>query len=158
MQKKDAKLKIKLDECDNLRWKIVQKEKQIKRIPLNPIKTAIVGVLCAFSAFAIGWIPHGTYKRFENASRTALNDWVELGHSENDSHGRELLADIQKYSEKADSVIWIPFVVLAISLVLLVVAIFVSKKKIPAQQEKAKSQLADLKRELLAIELSIGEE
>lgn len=157
-QRKDAKLKIKLDECDNLRWKIAQKEKQIKRTPYNPIKTGIVGALCAFSAFAIGWVPHGIYKNFENASRTSLNDWVEFGHSESDSHGQELLANIQKYSEKADSVIWIPFVVLAISIVLLVVAVFVSKKKVPAQQEKAKSQLENLKKELLAIELSIGEE
>lgn len=157
-QRKDAKLKIKLDECEMIKWRIYKKEKQIKRIPLNPIKTGIVGALCAFSAFAIGWVPHGIYKNFENASRTSLNDWVEFGHSGSDSHGQELLANIQKYSEKADSVIWIPFVVLAISIVLLVVAIFVSKKNVPSQQEKARSELEGLKKELLAVELSIGEE
>lgn len=156
-QRSDAKLKIKLDKCDMIKWRIYKKEKQIRRIPFNPIKTAIVGALCAFSAFAIAWVPHGIYKTFENASRTSLEYWIELGHSENDSYGQELLADVQNYAEKANSLIWIPFVVLAVSLVLLVVAIIVSKKNVPAEQEKAKSQVEELKKELLAIELSLGE-
>ena len=73
--------------------------------------------------------------------------WIELGHSETDETGQELAADIAKYTQKANSLIWIPFVVLAISILVIVIVVIIVKKQEPQRVEKIAKELESIKSE-----------
>ena len=56
-----------------------------------------------------------------------------------------MVADINQRQAAANGVLWIPFVVLGISIVIIVLVYLNSKKKVPAKLEKAKNELQALK-------------
>ena len=125
--------------------KIAAKEKQIKKIKSSPVKNMIIGYFIALGAFFFGWIPHWICKAMENASRSSLQMWIELGHSETDSYGQELVAEINQRQAMANSVLWIPFVLLGIGIVVSILIFFLTKKKVPEKLEKANNELETLK-------------
>ena len=84
----------------------------------------------------------------ENSSRWALEQWIELGHSEADNFGQELVAEINQRQAAANGVLWIPFVVLGIGIVITIFVYLASKKKVPSKIEKAKNELDALKRDV----------
>ena len=108
--------------------------------------TILVAILSAF-AFLLSWIPHWIALFKEAASKTMLAEWIDLGHSESDDYAKELAADIIRYHNEAISVVWIPFVVLAIGIGLTVLAFFLARKKTPLKMEKAKKEMEVVKEE-----------
>jgi len=80
-----------------------------------------------------------------NASKNALDMWIELVHSKTDSYGQELVADIERYSNEASSVLWIPFVILAIGIAISVLVFVLSKKKAPSKVAKLEEELRKIK-------------
>lgn len=124
---------------------IETKEKQIRNANNSPIKNAILSGIISLVAFFFGWIPHWVGLAKTNASRNALDMWIELGHSKTDSYGRELVADIEKYSNEANSVLWIPFVILGIGIVVSIIVFILSKRKVPQKVAKLKEELNKLK-------------
>ena len=155
--REDALFQQKLNEYEMLQWRINKQERYIKRLPNSWIKTVVIGVILSLVAFLIGWTPYWVFKGFENASRTSLNDWIELGHSENDSFALELKADAARYAETADSLIWIPFVALVIAIVLTILLVILYKNNIPRKTEEAEQKLQALKNAANKVMLSLGE-
>jgi hypothetical protein len=124
---------------------IVLKEKQIKKAQTSPIRNCILSGIISLVAFFFGWIPHWVGLAKARASRNALDMWIELGHSKTDSYGQELVADIERYSNEANSVLWIPFVILGIGIVISVIVYILSKKKVPQKVVKLEEELKKLK-------------
>lgn len=125
---------------------IALKEKQIKMAQTSPIRNCILSVVFSFVAFFFGWIPYWDNLAKVNGSRNALEMWIELGHSKTDSYGQKIVADIERYSSKANSVIWIPFVILGIGIIVSVIVFVLSKKNVPQKITKLKEKLNKLKK------------
>ena len=124
---------------------IAAKEKQISKAKKAPIRNAILSGVLSLVAFFFGWIPHWVGLAKTNASKNALDMWIELGHSKTDSYGQELVADIERYSNEASSVLWIPFVILAIGIAISVLVFVLSKKKAPSKVAKLEEELRKIK-------------
>lgn len=124
---------------------IALKEKQIGKAKKAPIRNAILSGILSLVAFFFGWIPHWVGLAKTNASKNALDMWIELGHSKTDSYGQELVADIERYSNEASSVLWIPFVILAIGIAISVLVFVLSKKKVPSKVAKLEEELRKIK-------------
>ena len=125
--------------------KIAAKEKQIKKIKSSPVRNMIIGYFASLGAFFFGWIPHWICKAMENASRGALEMWIELGHSATDDYGQELTAEISQRQVAANGTLWIPFVILGIGIIISVLIFFLSKKSVPQKIEKAQRELDSLR-------------
>lgn len=128
--------------------KISLKEREIKKINSSPIKSLIIALAISLGGFFFGWIPHWVCKSMERSSRWALEQWIELGHSETDNFGQELVAEINQRQAAANGVLWIPFVILGIGIVITIFVYLASKKKVPLKLEKAKNELEVLKRDI----------
>lgn len=124
---------------------IALKEKQIKKAQTSPIRNCILSGIISLVAFFFGWIPHWVGLAKAIVSRNALDMWIELGHSKTDSYGQELVADIERYSNEASSVLWIPFVILGIGIVISVIVYILSKKKVPQKVAKLEEELRKIK-------------
>ena len=153
----DAKFQQKLNEYEILQWRINKQERYIKHLPNSWIKTIIIGAILSLMAFLLGWTPYWAFKGFESASRMSLNDWIELGHSETDSFAIELKENATRYAETADTLIWIPFVVLAIVIVITILLVILTKKNIPNKQKQAEQKLDILMTAANKVMLSLGE-
>lgn len=125
--------------------KISAKEKQIKKIKSSPVRNMIIGYFASLVAFLFGWIPHWVCKVMEKGSRSALEMWIELGHSATDDYGQELTAEISQHQAAANGTLWIPFAMLGIGIVISIVIFFVTKNKVPAKLNKAEKELSELK-------------
>ena len=129
----------------NRKERVAAKEKQISKAKKAPIRNAILSGVLSLVAFFFGWIPHWVGLAKTNASKNALDMWIELGHSKTDSYGQELVADIERYSNEASSVLWVPFVILAIGIVILALVFIFSKKNVPAKVAKLEEELRKVK-------------
>ena len=125
--------------------KIATKEREIRNIKASPIKNLIITVIISLIATAIAWIPYLICKTSEKGYRGALADWIELGHSESDSYGQELISEINKAAEAGNSVLWIPFAVLAVGIVLVIIVFVLTKNKASAKVDKCNEELVKLK-------------
>ena len=126
--------KAKLNEIEN-------KAKKFKKASKYHIRTTIISAILSLIAFLFGWIPCWINLFMAAVSRTQLQMWVELGHSESDATGQEFSASIEKYTKQANSLIWIPFVILAVGFMITVIVYMVSKGKTPAKKEAAEEDL-----------------
>lgn len=127
--------------------RIAKKEKQLRVAKRLHIRAAILGGILSLLTFLFGWLPCWISLFKAKASQTQLEMWIELGHSETDETGQELAADIVKYTQKANSLIWIPFVVLAISILVIVIVVIIVKKQEPQRVEKITKELESIKSE-----------
>ena len=105
------------------------------------IRITVLSGIVSLIAFLFGWIPHWVFSFQAYASRTQLESWIELGHSETDKTGQEFSADIIKHTSEANSVIWIPFAILGIGIIVTILVFVVVKRKTPIKMEKAKKEL-----------------
>ncbi len=134
------KQREKLDEIEN-------KAKAVKRAANYYIRiTIIVGVLSAV-AFLLSWIPHWIFLLLASSNQSMYQGWIDLGHSETDSFAQECLADLEKYIKQANSVLWIPFVVLGIGIIVTIAALLLSRSRVPKKVDKASEELKALVRE-----------
>ena len=142
LQKKRAKLN-----------EIEHKAKRFKKASKYHIRMTILSGILSLIAFLLGWIPCWINLIMAGVSNYQLQMWVELGHSESDTTGQEFAANIQKYTEQANSVTWIPFVILAVGFAITVVVFMISKGKMPVKKEAAEQ---DLKKTVKAYEEEYG--
>ena len=80
----------------------------------------------------------------KNNDESVLAAWIEMGHSESDSMGQELIAQTAKYGVQARNTYWIPFAVLGLCFVIAVLVYIISKKKVPQKVEKLEEELRRL--------------
>lgn len=128
--------------------KISSKEEEIKKINFSPVRNLIKVLVISLIPFLFGWIPHWYWKRLEKSARWILEQWIEMGHSETDATGQELVTAINERQAAANGVLWIPFVILGVGVIVAVLVFFASKKKVPARIEKAKEELDALRRDV----------
>lgn len=121
---------------EEIRQKNIEEEKQkiqndilkIKRTPMiNFLKrTTVIAV-----TFLLGWIPYWIAIFFKNNNEMALDFWKNTGHSETDAQGQTIVENIARYNAIAIGTIWIPFVILAIGIVISVVLYCKAKRLVP---------------------------
>ena len=128
------KQKRKLDDVE-------KKAKAYKKAKIFHIYSAIISGVISLVAFLFGWIPHWANLFMAAASKSQLDAWIELGHSETDKTGQEFAENIAKYSAQANATIWIPFVVLGIGIAITVLVFFLAKKKTPIKTENAEKEM-----------------
>ena len=75
--------------------------------------------------------------------------WLEFGHSATDKTGLEFSTNIEMYTNKASSVVWIPFVVLAMCIVLSILSLVKTK-------QKQKVELCNLTNEINTLKVEIA--
>ena len=127
--------------------KINDKQKEIKKIQSAPIKNGIIVSVLSLVGFLLGWIPHWVALAKAKASQNQLQMWIDLGHSKSDPFAKELIADIDKYTKQANSVIWIPFVLLLVGVVVTIIIIVKSKKNVPSKLSIARQELESLNKD-----------
>ena len=120
---------------------IKRKAKAYKRAQVFHIYSVIISGVISLVAFLFGWIPHWVSLFMAAASKSQLDAWIELGHSETDKTGQEFAENIAKYSAQANATIWIPFVVLGIGIAITVLVFFLAKKKTPIKTENAEKEM-----------------
>ena len=108
----------------------IQKQgKKVKRI-YKSVQTAIVlSILFSLLAFLFGWIPYWFWDRKRSQSEWAIQQMYEFGHDDNNKYVQEFYADRAHEIEMRDSVLWIPFVVLAVGIIVSFVLIVVVRKR-----------------------------
>ena len=126
---------------------IKEKDIKYKRAEKYHIRATVFAGIFSLVAFLIGWIPHWIALFKEAASKSQLSEWIDLGHSETDSFGQELVSDIARYGKEASSVMWIPFAVLGLGIVISVLVFFLAKNKTQSKMEKAKKELDTITKE-----------
>ena len=128
------KQKEKLGEIEN-------KAKAVKRAAIYHIRMTILAGILSAVAFLFSWIPHWIDLLFVASNKTMLREWLDLGHSESDDFAQECLANIDKYTKQANSVLWIPFVILAIGIIITIAVFLLSRNKAQAKVDKASDEL-----------------
>lgn len=136
MRQREAiqKQKEKLNEVE-------RKAKTVKKAAIYHIRMAILSGTMSLAAFLLGWIPYWISLFKATASKSQLQMWVELGHSESDATGQEYVAEITKYTKEANSVLWIPFVILGIGVITTILVFILSKRKTQGKVDKASDEL-----------------
>ena len=122
---------------------VERKKKALKKAYVFHIRVAITSGIISLIAFLVGFIPYWYNLIAKAASEKTLQEWIELGHKETDSYGQELVADIAKYDSQAASIIWLPFVILGIGIIVTIFLFFLAKKKVPSKIEKAEKELKE---------------
>lgn len=121
------------------------KEEQIKKIQTSTIKNRILIGIIFLGMFLLGWIPYWHILIEKDVRSNALDMWIELGHSKTDSHGQNLVALVDSCTDRANSVLWLPFVILGVQIVISIVLFVFSKKKTSQKVMKLKEDLKKLK-------------
>lgn len=123
------------------------KAKAVKRASVYHIRIAVFSGIITLVVFLFGWIPHWVNLLFVVSNKTMLREWIDLGHSESDEFAQECLTNIDKYSKQADSMLWIPFVILAVGVVITITTLFLSRRKTQSKVDKASEELKTIVRE-----------
>ena len=135
------------DKLLNKQSQIEAKQKEIEKIRKSPIKTIIIGGIITAASFLLAWIPYWCFKAIEAWERGMLNDWIEMGHSESDETGQEIVANIEKFSSLAKATIWIPIAVLLIAIGITILLFAHTKKKVPSKVEAIEKEIEALKQQ-----------
>ena len=126
-----------LDVSERTRVQILQKikdedecsEERIKRLKAGPLCDSIcVGVL-AFFAFLLSWHPYLANLTEAKNSKDDFDYMVEQGYSITNPYVEEYANNVRIYLEKANSFLWIPFLVFAVGAALAVFVFEYSKKR-----------------------------
>ncbi len=103
-------------------------EAKIRRINKSPITAGIVGGIITLIAFLLGWIPYWYYDYQRSICKSNLETMFSLGHTMSEPYMQQLYSEGLHAKEMRDSVIWIPFVILGIGILMTIVVIFVLGK------------------------------
>lgn len=123
------------------------KAKAVKKASVYHIRMTILSSILSIVVFILGWIPYWVNLLFVASNKTMLWEWIDLGHSENDEFAQECLTNIDKYSKQAASVLWIPFVALAVGFVVTIAVLLLSRRKAQSKVDKAGEELKTIVRE-----------
>ena len=120
---------------------VEMKAKAVKIAVKYHTRASILSGILSLIAFLLGWIPYWINSFKALASKSQLDMWIELGHSESDATGAELASDISKYTKEANSIVWVPFVILAIGILVTIIVFIVCKNKTQSRVDKASEEL-----------------
>lgn len=123
---------------------IASKRLEIKKARFAPTRNTILAGSLSLGAFLLSWIPYLIGLARVNFAKHLLDMWIEMGYSKTDSYGQELSSDIVRCSNEANSVLWLPFVVLAIGIAITLLVLFLSRKKAPQKLSRLRKELENL--------------
>lgn len=117
--------KTKLKEVEEIR----KKAKKEKRKPfVGLISFLIITLVC----FGLGWIPYLSNLNNAGKNESLANLWVQLGHSTDSEEYLEWMALAEQFRSKANEVLYIPYLILGILLIVTIIAtilLFIWRKK-----------------------------
>lgn len=131
--------------------KINHLEKKIYLVKSKMIKNIILCTVISLVTFFLGFIPYFVFNLFIGQNESALQSWIDLGHSSTDETALEFSANIEMYSSKAQSVLWIPFVILVIFIVLSILLIIKTRRKQIVELSNLTNEMNDLKKEIVNV-------
>ena len=117
--------KTKLKEVEEIR----KKAKKEKRKPfVGLISFLIITLVC----FGLGWIPYLSNLNNAGKNESLANLWLQLGHSTDSEEYLEWMALAEQFRSKANEVLYIPYLILGILLIVTIIAtilLFIWRKK-----------------------------
>lgn len=117
--------KTKLKEVEEIR----KKTKKEKRKPfVGLISFLAITLVC----FGLGWIPYLSNLFNADRNESFARTWIQLGHSTDSEKYLEWMALAEQFRSKANEVLYIPYLILCILLVVTIVAtilLFIWRKK-----------------------------
>ena len=131
--------------------KINDLEKKAYLVKSMIIKNIILCTVMSLVTFFLGFIPYFVFNLFKGQNESALQSWIDLGYSSTDETALEFSANIEMYSSKAQSVLWIPFVILVILIVLSILLIIKTRRKQIVELSNLTSEMNDLKKEIVNV-------
>ena len=109
---------------------IAIKEAKVRKIKRFPITAGIVGGVITLIAFLSGWIPYWYWDYQRSICKSNLETMFSLGHTMSEPYMQQLYSEGLHAKEMRDSVVWIPFAILAVGIVLtIVVVVYKTKQK-----------------------------
>ena len=135
-----AKTNQKLLEAQNKLKEAKEMQKGAKKEKRRPFIWLISFLAITLVAFGLGWIPYLSNISEAEGNEAAAYFWKELGHSTDDETYLEWVSLAEQYRAKADEVLYIPYLILGIFLVLTiavtVLLLFRRKKKLEAVENR----------------------
>ena len=118
------------EQAERKRREIAINEAKIRRIKRSPITAGIVGGIITLIAFLLGWIPYWYWDYQRSICKSNLETMFSLGHTMSEPYMQQLYSEGLHAKEMRDSVVWIPFAILAVGIVLtIVVVVYKTKQK-----------------------------
>lgn len=117
------------------------KEAKIRMINRSPITAGIVGGIIALIAFLLGWIPYWYWDYQRSICKSNLETMFNLGHTMSEPYMQQLYSEGLHAKEMRDSIIWIPFVILAVGIVLSIVVAILKNKSREKQLKELKTNI-----------------
>lgn len=106
----------------------------------------IIGAAFVLFVFLLGWIPHRVFKAKARSDKNVLKTWYELGHKPDESLSAELIDSINHAEKMSKTMIYIPFILLAVCGILLIVFIVIDRRKTNLKLKKVENDLNELKK------------
>ena len=125
---------------------VAAQQAKINKINRSPITAGIVGGIITLIAFLLGWIPYWYWDYHRAISKSNLETLFNLGHTMSEPYMQELYSEGLYAKEMRDSVIWIPFVILAVGIVSTIVVVILKNKTKLKRLIVTRKELEELKR------------
>ena len=150
---REAFLKKEQEEEEAHRLEIERKLKEIrlnnKRKELDknsrlPILSLVIGVLISSLVFVLGWIPYWYFNSHLNFIISEIEDCEAKGMDPSSSYVQYLYQQGLATKAARNNVIWIPFVLLAIGIVITLIIFFIKKKNRSVRVIKLRKEINEL--------------
>lgn len=119
---------------------------KINKIRKSPIIAGIVGGIITLAIFLLGWTPYWHWDIRYIFNKKSIEQMLEWGHKMDEASMQELQVDMLHAEEMRNSVIWIPFVILAIGIAITTVVVILKNKSKPIRLVAARKELEELKK------------
>lgn len=129
--------------------KIANQQAKINSINKSPTTAGIVSTVISIFAFLFAWIPYWYFDARRAAAKSTLDELFKLGHTMEEPIMQEMYLNGLHAKEARNSVIWIPFVILVIGIVVTIVVINHYKKTKHSKLALAKKELEQIEKESL---------
>lgn len=121
-----------------------QKDK-INLINKSPTIVGVISGILTSIAFLVGWIPYWYWDFRRESFRRIVEDLYAKDKTLEDPFAQEMFLEGVHAKEMRNSVIWIPFVILSIGIVITIVVVILTNKSKPKRLVKAQEILNELK-------------
>ena len=129
--------------------KIANQQAKINSINKSPTTAGIVSTVISIFAFLFAWIPYWYFDARRAAAKSTLDELFKLGHTMEEPIMQEMYLNGLHAKEARNSVIWIPFVIFAIGIVVTIAVINHYKKTKPSKLALAKKELEQIEKETI---------
>ena len=118
---------------------------KLKKIKNSHITASIIGGVLTLFAFLFGWIPYWKWDHAKKGNEWAVEEMIEFGHKMSEPAVQEFQNDANYALEMRNNVVWIPFVILTIGIVVTIIAIILVKKSQPKRIADVNKQIETFK-------------